>query len=159
MKIEGQRDIDIDASADIVWALIADVTRINELSPLTAGARWTPPACGPAVGAQFTGTNRLPVVRRWTSTSTITHCEPGRRFRFAVGKNPEDPNTTWDYTLEPTANGGARVTETWHMVRESRLVLAYFRLIGQADRIARGVEVTLENLKVTAEACRRTDSP
>jgi hypothetical protein len=153
MDIEGQRSIEIAAPPDVVWALVADVTNMGRWSPHTVEARWADGATesGPAVGRRFRGTNRLPVVQRWTSTATITACEPGRRFAFAVGNDPDDPNTLWSYDFEPAPNGGTRVTERWHMLREPAVVLLYYRLVGQRDRIARGVEETLRRLKVTAE--------
>ena len=153
MRIEGERSIDIGAEPAAVWALVADIARMGEWSPHTVEARWVEPLDGegPAVGKQFRGTNRLPVVRQWTSTATITECDPGRRFAFAVGRNADDPNTLWRYDFEPGPLGGTRVTERWHMLREPWIVLVYYRLIGQRQRIARGVEATLRNLKAAAE--------
>lgn len=154
MRIEGERSIDIAAEPAAVWALVSDITRMGDWSPHTVEARWADPAdgAGAAVGKRFRGTNRLPIVRQWTSTATITACDPGRRFAFAVGKNPDDPNTVWSYDFEPAPAGGTRVTERWHMLREPWVVLVYYRLIGQHQRIARGVEETLRRLKTTAEA-------
>lgn len=146
MRIEGQRSIDIEAPPEAVWGLVADVTRMGEWSPHTVEARWVEP------GRRFRGTNRLPIVRRWTSTATVTESVPGRRFAFAVGNDADDPNTLWRYEFEPLPAGGTRVTEGWRMVREPAVVLAYYRLIGQGERIARGVEETLRHLKAAAEA-------
>jgi len=124
---------------------------MGEWSPHTVQAAWADAGGdGPAVGRRFRGTNRLPIVHRWTSTATITACEPGRRFAFAVGKNPDDPNTLWSYDFAATP-AGTRVTERWQMLREPALVLVYYRLIGQRARLARGVEDTLRRLKSAAE--------
>ena len=159
MQIEGERSIDVAAPAEAVWALVSDVTRMGQWSPHTVQARWVEPDPGaaagaapaPAVGRRFRGTNRLPIVRRWTSTATVTECDPGRRFAFAVGHDPADPNTLWRYDFEPLPAGGTRVTESWRMVREPAVVLVYYRLVNQRARIARGVEETLRRLKATAE--------
>ncbi len=131
--------------------MIADVTRMGSWSPLTVVARWVPPATGPALGAQFTGTNRLPVVRRWTSTATVSDCRPGEIFGFVVGRDPQRPNSRWTYTLR-AANGGTEVTESWEMIREPWPVLVYYALVGQRRRVAAGVEETLARLKAAAEA-------
>lgn len=151
--VEGERSIDIAAPPDRVWALVADVERMGRWSPHTVRAEWLEPGDGggPAVGRRFRGTNRLPIVHRWTSTATVTACEPGRRFAFAVGNNPDDPNTLWSYDFEATASG-TRVTERWQMLREPAIVLLYYRLVGQRARLARGVEETLRRLKAAAEA-------
>jgi hypothetical protein len=153
VQIEGERSIDIAAEPVAVWGLVADVSRMGEWSPHTVVARWVDPAAGAgaAVGKRFRGTNRLPIVRRWTSLATITECDPGRRFAFAVGKDPADANTLWSYDFEPLPSGGTRVTERWRMLREPWIVLVYYGLIGQRRRIARGVEATLRNLKSAAE--------
>jgi uncharacterized protein YndB with AHSA1/START domain len=153
VRIEGERRIEVAAPPDAVWALVADVTRMGQWSPHTVQAQWIGPGegDGPAVGRRFRGRNRLPIVRQWTSTATVTECEPGRRFAFAVGRNADDPNSVWTYDFEPTAGGGTRVTEGWRMVREPAIVLVYYRLIGQRRRIAAGVEETLRRLKVAAE--------
>jgi len=154
MQIEGQRSIDIAAPPAVVWALVADVARMGEWSPHTVAARWVEPeaGAGPAVGRRFRGTNRLPIVRRWTSTATVTACDPGRRFAFAVGNDPDDPNTQWSYDFEPVGGGGTRMTERWKMLREPGIVLLYYQIINQPARIARGVEETLRRLKAAAEA-------
>ncbi|MCK4176458.1 SRPBCC family protein [Aciditerrimonas ferrireducens] len=156
LRIEGSRSVEIAAPPTLVWQLVADVTRIGQLSPITVAARWLPPHQGPVVGARFQGTNRLPLVRRWTSVATVTDAQPGVRFAFAVGRDPARPNTLWSYDLEPTPLG-CRVTERWQMVREPWIVLLYYRLVGQADRVARGVEQTLARLKAAAEAQARRD--
>jgi hypothetical protein len=154
VRIEGERSIDIAAPPDAVWALVAEVTNMGRWSPHTVKARWVGPGNGPAVGRRFRGTNRLPIVRRWTSTATVTDCDPGRRFAFAVGNNADEPNTVWSYDFEPVA-AATRVTERWAMLREPGIVLAYYGLIGQRRRIARGVEETLRRLKAAAEGPAR----
>ena len=153
MRIEGERSVEVAAPPEAVWGLVADVRRMGEWSPHTVQAQWVDaaPGDGPAVGRRFRGTNRLPIVRQWTSTATVTECDPARRFAFAVGQNPDDPNTLWSYDFEETSAGGTRVTERWHMLREPGIVLLYYRLIDQRTRIARGVEETLRRLKAAAE--------
>lgn len=151
MEIAGERSIQIAAAPGALWALVADVTRMGSWSPLTVSARWVAPATGPALGARFSGTNRLPLVRRWTSVATVTACEPGRVFAFAVGADPDRPNSLWTYRFEPSGSSTV-VSETWQMVREPSVVLAYYRLVGQRDRVAAGVEETLRRLKQAAEA-------
>ncbi len=76
----------MDAPVDKVWDLVSDVTRVGEFSPETFEAEWLDGASGPATGVRFRGhvrrNGRGPVY--WT-TCTITDCEPGREFGFAVG--------------------------------------------------------------------------
>jgi hypothetical protein len=93
----------------------------------------------------------MPLVGRWSSVATVTESVPGRRFAFVIGRNPNRPNSRWRYTFEPS-DVGSKITESWEMVREPPAVLIYYRLIGQEERVARGVEETLRRLKVEAEA-------
>lgn len=153
MEIAGSRQLTIAAPADRLWQMVADVTRMGSWSPVTIEACWLPPATGPAVGARFAGTNRLPLVGRFTSTATITDCQPGEVFGFVVGRDPSRPNSRWTYRFEP-ADGGTTVTESWEMIREPWIVLAYYRLVDQRRRVAEGVEQTLARLKVAAEGDR-----
>lgn len=151
VPIEGSRSIEIAASAGRLWAMVADVSQMGSWSPLTTAARWIAPATGPAVGARFTGTNRLPVVRRWTSTATVTAAEPGVVFAFVVGADPERPNSRWEYRFDAVGSR-TRVTESWQMIREPSIVLLYYQLVGQRQRLAAGVEDTLARLRAAAES-------
>ena len=75
---------------EVRWDLRADATRVS-------------------VGDRFTAHNGLRGMR-WSSTSTVTHAEPGRRFAFAVN-GPEHPTATWTFDLEPHG-AGTRVDHT-----------------------------------------------
>ena len=58
----------------------------------------------------------------------------------------------WRYALEPTADGGTRVTETFDSSRYGPRWAAALRLIGFPDRNRRGIRATLARLKEAAEA-------
>lgn len=151
LRIEGAREVWIDAPPERVWELLTDVSKMAAWSPHVRSSTWVSPASGPAVGAAFRTTVRLPVVRQWTNTSTVYRCEPPSLFEFGVGDDADDPTTVWTYELEPR-EAGTQLTERWHMRREYRVVRAYFRLIGQRERLAAGVEQTLARIKQAAEA-------
>ena len=98
------------ASAEQVWAMVSDVTRMGEWSPENEGAVWLGGATGPHPGARFQGTNRNGQ-RTWQTVGTVVDAENGRRFSFHVEVLGLKV-TEWGYTSEPTATG-CRVTETW----------------------------------------------
>lgn len=129
--------------------MISDVTRTPEWSPDVIRSDWIDP--GPAVGARFESLNRMPLVRRWRSRSTVTAADPGRRFAFAVGADPSDPNTTWDWELEP-AGETTTVRLSYEMRREPWIVLVYYRLTRRPERVRTSVAATLVRLKTAAEA-------
>ena len=83
--MHGSVTVHMAASADRVWDLVSDITRVGEFSPETFEAEWLGGASGPEVGARFRGhvrrNGRGPVY--WT-VCTVVACDPGREFAFAV---------------------------------------------------------------------------
>jgi hypothetical protein len=148
VRISGSEAISIAASPHALWEMISDVPRTREWSPDVIHSIWIDP--GPAVGARFESLNRLPLIRRWRSRSTVVAADPGRRFAFAVGANPDDPNTTWTWDLEPTADG-TTVRLTYDMLHEPLIVLIYYRVTRRPLRVRDSVRATLNRLKVAAE--------
>ncbi len=149
MRIVGYQELTIDADPRTLWGMISDVTRTAEWSPDVIASVWVDP--GPAVGARFESVNRMPLIRHWRSGATVTECDPGGRFAFGVGANPDDPNTTWTWDLDPTM-GGTIVRLSYEMYHEPLIVLIYYRLTRRADRVHRSVGETLSRLKAAAEA-------
>lgn len=141
----------VAASPERVWDLVSDLPGMGEFSPENAGGSWLGGATGPAVGAVFRGRNQRGL-HRWSTRCTVTRCEPGRAFAFAVS-SAGMPVADWAYEVEP-ADTGCRLTETW-TDRRGALVSAAGRLVsGVGDRAAftaRSIEQTLERVKARAE--------
>jgi uncharacterized protein YndB with AHSA1/START domain len=141
------------APADRVWDLVSDVTRVGEFSPETFEAEWLDGAGGPAVGTRFRGhvrrNGRGPVY--WT-VCTVTACDPGREFAFAVAGPGGTILNTWRYQLEPS-NGGTDVTESFALP-DTLLTRLYWMIAGAArGRTNRnGMRATLERVKAVAES-------
>ena len=69
-----------------MWGLVSDVTRIGRYSPETFGAEWIEGATGPALGARFRGhVNRNRRGIKYSTSCTVTACDPGKTFSFGVG--------------------------------------------------------------------------
>jgi uncharacterized protein YndB with AHSA1/START domain len=143
---------EIDAPANRVWEMVADVTRMGEWSPENVGATWLGGATGPTTGARFRGRNRNGN-RTWKTTGTVVEAERGRRFSFrvtAVGLKASE----WHYQFDPTSRG-CRVTESW-IDRRGALVRTAGRLTTGTDHDATstraGMELTLRRLKAVAES-------
>lgn len=58
----------------------------------------------------------------------------------------------WRYELEPTPDGGTRVTETFDYTRYGTLASGVIRVAGFPARNRRGIEATLVRLKAAAES-------
>jgi Polyketide cyclase / dehydrase and lipid transport len=101
---------DIGASPEVVWDLVADVTRMGEWSTENVGGSWAKGSVGPALGAVFKGSNKNGV-RRWSTTCTVVACERGKVFEFAVSSGPLAV-ANWRYEFDPIPSG-CRVTESW----------------------------------------------
>jgi len=151
-------DIHIEAGPDRVWPLIADINLPARYSSEFQGGRWLDGSTGPSQGARFAGRNRHQAIGEWETTCTVTACEPGRVFSWAVG-DPDHPSASWSFELEPD-QGGSRLRQRARMGpapsglnaaieampdKEERIVarrLAEFR----ANMVA-----TLEGIKALAE--------
>jgi uncharacterized protein YndB with AHSA1/START domain len=151
----------MNAPADRVWALVSDVTQIGRFSPETFEAEWLDGVTGPAEGARFRGHVRRnekgPVY--WTEC-TVTACEPGRAFAFAVSSRPfgmpiaprSTVQLTWSYLFDH-ADGGTDVTESFELSGTLPMRL-YWALLGWArgPRMKRDMRRTLRAVKAAVES-------
>ncbi|HEX2039227.1 MAG TPA: SRPBCC family protein [Acidimicrobiales bacterium] len=141
--MRGEARIRVEAPAEKVWDLVADVTRMGEWSPETYRAVWLDGATGPTVGARFRGDNRMGLVK-WSTTPTITAATRGEEFAFDTG------STHWRYEFHGR-EGGCEVTESYETHMNVLLELAS-RLTLRDRALQRGMQKTLEHLKAAAEA-------
>lgn len=138
--------------ADVLYDMVADVTRMGEWSPVCK-ACWWDEGGSPRVGAWFTGRNET-AERSWETRSEVVAAEPGREFAFVVGGTW----TRWSYTFEPL-DEGTLVTESWEFLPDG--VTRFEERFGEdapnqiADRIAaarEGIPQTLAAIKRSAES-------
>jgi uncharacterized protein YndB with AHSA1/START domain len=144
----GTASIHIDRPPDVVWAAIADITRMGQWSPECVAARWVGDG-GPAVGATFEGDNEARVgsrvVKRWTTTSVVTACEPGAVFEFLASEY-----TTWRY--EFSADGdGTRVVESFSYVPQGFQGFMYDTVLRRRPAMTKGMHATLARVKSVLE--------
>ena len=137
---------EIAAPAGTVWALVADLPRMGEFSPENTGGTWGDGATGPAVGATFSGKNKNGF-RRWSTTATVTECEPGRVFEIAITSG-RSPIANWRYEFEGTA-GGCRVTESWEDHRQFWIRVSA-RVLGKHDAAHAKTEMAATLAKLAA---------
>jgi hypothetical protein len=152
--------VHIDAHPDVVYDLIADVTRTPEFSPEVIRCEWLV-ATGPAVGARFKATNKVPNHPPWHNTPVVTTADPGREFAFS--RTEKFAGTiVWRYRLEPERDG-TRVTESYEVVKPVTR-FGWFvigRLFGGHDRrsdLRFGMQETLRRLAAVAEQHNAAES-
>jgi hypothetical protein len=150
--------VTVACAPEEAYAVIADVSRIGELSPVCASGQWDDPATGAAPGAWFTGHNAIGEFT-WDTRCRVDVAEPGREFTFTnCGGDGTSELVRWGYTFEP-ADGGTRVTESWQVLPDYEgFVLAgdpdadvAANIGGMAGMAREGIAATLAKLKQVAE--------
>jgi hypothetical protein len=145
----------IQAPAETLYALVADVTRTPDFSPSIVRCTWIDGATGPAVGARFKAINTTEAGRTWKNRPVVTAAAPGREFAFSRTE-PFAGTLIWRYVFAPE-DGGTRVTESYEVTRPvSRLGWFIIEHIFNAGDVPAGLRVgmrtTLERLRATAES-------
>lgn len=154
--MQGSVTVHMDAPPEVVWDLVSDVTRIGEFSPETFEAEWVDGATGPALGAHFRGhVKRNGVGPVYWTKCKVTSCEPERDFGFSVYAAGARVNN-WRYQLEPAADGGTDVTESFKLEPRG-LLRIYWAVLGplRGRTNERGMRETLERIKAVAESDAR----
>ena len=148
-KSTGSATLMIDRPPSEVWAAIADITRMGDWSPECTAGRWVGGATGPAVGATFEGDNGAKfagrTVKKWTTTSVVTACEPGVVFEFVA-----EGSTTWRYDFV-SDGAGARVTESFSYEANGFQGFIYNTVLRRQAAMTKGMKVTLGRVKDALE--------
>src|SRR5687767_14809149 len=93
VAMDGSVTVSMQAPANKIWNLIADVRNTGRFSPEVMEAEWLGGATGPALGARFRGhVKRNEIGPVYWTTCEVTACEPGREFGFAVLLNDKAVN-------------------------------------------------------------------
>lgn len=149
----------IDASPEALYDLIADVTRMPELSPEIVTCEWLNGATGPAVGVHFRARNHAGRGPDWHNTPIITVADRGREFAFT--RTEKFAGTiVWRYLFTPDGSG-TRVTESYE-VTTPVTTFGWFIigiLYGNNDRrtdLRRGMDQTLQRLRVLTQTATRS---
>ena len=145
----------VAAPPELVYGLVADVTRTPEFSPEITSCRWLDGATGPAVGARFEAVNTNARGKSWKNRPVVTAAEPGRAFAV-TRTEPFAGTITWRYRFEPV-DGGTRVVESYEVERPVSRVgwFVIERIFGDRDRrgaLHAGMRTTLDRLRTAAEA-------
>jgi Polyketide cyclase / dehydrase and lipid transport len=125
------------ATPDQVWAVLADVGRIGEWSHECKATAWLDGATTPAVGARYTGGNRVGRTR-WSRRNEIVAAEPGRELAWRTVPSPlYADSTTWRITLRPDGTG-TRITQSFEVTKLNPVIerVIYAVMPPHRDRLA-----------------------
>src|ERR1700712_1077465 len=152
LAMEASVTVAMNAPAQHVWDLVADVTNTGKFSPEVMEAEWLDGGTGPALGATFHGhVKRNEIGSVYWTTCRVTACEPAREFGFEVLVGDRAVNN-WHYLFTPT-EGGTEVTESFRM--NEGVFTTLFGLFGgqlRKRRNVRDMRKTLERIKVVVES-------
>lgn len=142
--------IEIDATPEAVYRLVADLSRMGEWSSENTGGEWLRGGSG-LVGDWFLGHNQAGE-REWSRECEVAVATPGRDFTFVVGGVAANC-TTWSYELEEIDAGRTRLTERWWFVNMTPALQAATeaQLAGRIKMTQTAIEQTLAGIKATAE--------
>ena len=146
-------EIEIDATRDVVYALVSDVTRTGEWSPECVRCRWLGGATAAVAGARYRGASRNGW-RRWSTTSTIQVARPGVELVWDVTYLGR-PVARWAYRLSELDGGGTLLAESVEDRRERWLQIVSPWITGARDRAARNADTigtTLHRIRALAHA-------
>src|SRR4029077_10094077 len=99
---------------ELVWDLVADVTRVGERHPEWLRAAVIGEPGRPQPGARFTGRNRFPDGFAYEVTCVVTEADRPRAFAWLVlddSGDPARPSSSWRYRIDPLPGGGSRVLQ------------------------------------------------
>jgi uncharacterized protein YndB with AHSA1/START domain len=139
--------VTVDAPPSVVFAILTDPRQHSRIDGSgSVGSVLKAPARITRKGETFVVRMKLfgvPYVIR----NRVVEFEPDRRIawrHFTANR--------WRYELEPTADGGTRVTESFDPTRADGITDAVVRWAKFPDRNREGIRGTLQRLKVAAEA-------
>jgi hypothetical protein len=151
MTVEGmhhEESIEINATADAVYDLCSDLTRMGEWSPENRGGEWLDGGQG-AVGDRFEGYNKIGE-REWSVVAQVTRAERGREFQFVTG-DPDAPYVRWSYRM--SGSSPTTLTEVWDVERLPPTLekLTPEQLAARATAVRAAMAQTVAGMKATAE--------
>jgi len=112
----GSIAVEVDATPEQVWALLADITRAGEWSHENQGGEWLDGATAAAPGARFRGRNRNGR-QKWSRVcEVLTADAPAVLCWRTVPSRIYPDSTRWTYELTPV-DGGCRITQRFEVLK------------------------------------------
>ena len=148
---EDSESVLVDAPAERIYDLVADMPRMGEWSPECQRVEWTGGSNAPVPDATFVGHNRGgPMgLMKWSRHGRVLTADRAREFAFVTEEGGRE-STVWRYRFEP-AGAGTRVTESY----EVRWIPTWARIVdvptNRHRELVEAMRHTLQQLKTAAE--------
>ena len=154
----------VAAPPELVWDLVADITRVSGWSPECIRTAWLGQPAGPWPGARFKGHNRFPNGFEWEVTCVVTEADRPRTFGWSVlddSGDPARPSSLWRYEIDPLPGGGSRVRQRFthgpgfsflRAIAENAPNLAADFIAARRDGLRANMTATLRAMKAVAES-------
>jgi Polyketide cyclase / dehydrase and lipid transport len=149
----------INRSPADLYAIVSDVTRVGDLSPVCQSGTWDDAARAGETGAWFTGHNAIGDFS-WDTRCRVVVSDPAREFSFVnLGPDGDAELVRWGYTFQKDGDG-TNVTESWQVLPAYPDFVSAgdpnfdveARIDGMAQMARDGITATLANLKRIAES-------
>jgi nitroreductase len=95
-------EADIKAKPHEIWPIVTDISFGARFSEEFTGARWADGVEGPALGAQFIGSNTHPAVGEWEVPCFVNRLEEHKEFGW-VTSDLDEPGARWCFELASIA--------------------------------------------------------
>ena len=154
----------IAARPELVWDLVADVTRVGGWSPECIRTAWLDQPGRPRPGARFTGRNRFPNGFEYEVTCQVTEADRPSAFAWVVLDDLDDParpSSSWQYRIDPLPGGRSQVRQRFthgpgtSFLREAAAEApdrATELIAARLDWLTASMRTTLQAIKITAES-------
>ncbi len=151
MLRSGHAAVDIDAQPEDAYDVLADVTRMGELSEECENAAWLDGAAGAEVGARFRSSIRYRHAR-WHRICEVLAADRGREFAYrTLPTGPLRHITEFRFRFGRSGEV-TQVTADSVLVRAGLASRVLTRLVGRPEALQHDLEVMLARLKALAEA-------
>lgn len=104
--------IEVDAPPAAVWALVSDLRNMAQWSPQTAKSLLRGGDTAAALGSKFLNINRKGLLVWPTQSKVVRFTAPTASEGGEIAWRVKENYTVWSLQVEPTADGGTRLTST-----------------------------------------------
>ncbi len=139
--------LDVAASPEDLYALITDIGRTGEWSPICRACWWRS-GDGPWVGAWFYGRNEADG-RVWETESMVAVATPGHEFAWLVGGQ----YARWGFRFA-ALDEGTKLTESWHFLPAGRAMFAAKHGVNAPARIELRTQQARASIPATLAAIK-----